>query len=56
MPAPHRPHLPRLISVSVAAFTLAVTISLALARSLSNMPFVGPISRPLAERWLTARG
>jgi hypothetical protein len=32
-----RPHLPRLISVSVAAAILAIAISLALAGSLSNI-------------------
>ena len=33
----HRPHLPRLISVSIAAAILAIVISLALASSLSNL-------------------
>ena len=33
----HRPHLPRLISVSIAAAILAIVISLALASSLSNI-------------------
>ena len=33
----HRPHLPRMISVSVAAAILAIVISLALASSLSNI-------------------
>ena len=32
----HRPNLPRLISVSIAAAVLAIVISLAFARSLSN--------------------
>jgi hypothetical protein len=32
-----RPHLPRLISVSIAAAILAIVISLALASSLSNI-------------------
>ena len=32
-----RPHLPRLISVSIAAAMLAIVISLALASSLSNI-------------------
>ena len=36
----HRPNLPRLMSVSIAAAILAIVISLALASSLSN------ISRP----------
>ena len=33
----HRPHLPRLVSVSVAAAALAIVISLALVSSLSNI-------------------
>jgi hypothetical protein len=33
----HRPHLPRLISVSIAAAILTITISLALASGLSNI-------------------
>jgi hypothetical protein len=33
----HRPHLPRLISVSIAAAALAVVISLALAASISTI-------------------
>ena len=33
----HRPHLPRLLSVSIAAATVAIVISLALASSLSNI-------------------
>jgi hypothetical protein len=33
----HRPHLPRMISVSIAAAILAIVISLALASSLSNI-------------------
>ena len=33
----HRPHLPRLISVSIAAAILTIVISLALASSLSNI-------------------
>lgn len=33
----HRPHLPRLISVSIAAAILAIVISLVLASSLSNI-------------------
>jgi hypothetical protein len=37
MRVPHRPHLPRLISVSIAAAILAIVISLALASSLSNI-------------------
>jgi hypothetical protein len=32
-----RPHLPRLVSVSIAAAILAIVISLALASSLSNI-------------------
>ena len=37
MHALHRPHLPRMISVSIAAAILAIVISLALASSLSNV-------------------
>lgn len=33
----HRPHLPRLISVSIAAALLAIAISLAFAASISNI-------------------
>jgi hypothetical protein len=33
----HRPHLPRLITVSIAAAVLAIVISLALATNLSNV-------------------
>jgi hypothetical protein len=33
----HRPHLPRLLSASIIAATLAIVISLALASSLSNI-------------------
>ena len=33
----HRPHLPRLITASLAAFIFATVISLALASSLSNI-------------------
>jgi hypothetical protein len=33
----HRPDLPRLVSASVAAFILAIVISLVLASSLSNI-------------------
>ena len=33
----HRPHLPRLITVGIAAAFLAIVISLALASSLSNV-------------------
>jgi hypothetical protein len=33
----HRPHLPRLISVSIAAAVLAIVTSLALASSLSSI-------------------
>jgi hypothetical protein len=33
----HRPHLPRLISVSIAAAILAIVISLALASGLSTI-------------------
>ena len=33
----HRPHLPRLISVSIAAAILAIVISLALASSLNTI-------------------
>ena len=33
----HRPHLPRLLSVSIAAAILAIMISLVLAISLSNI-------------------
>jgi len=33
----HRPHLPRLVSVSIAAAILAIVLSLALASSLSNI-------------------
>jgi hypothetical protein len=33
----HRPHLPRLISVSIAAAILTITISLALASGLSKI-------------------
>jgi hypothetical protein len=33
----HRPHLPRLISVSITAAILAIAISLALASSLNNI-------------------
>jgi hypothetical protein len=37
MQALHRPHLPRLVNVSVAAAILAIVISLALVSSLSNI-------------------
>ena len=48
----HRPHLPRLISVSIAAAILAIVISLARASSLSNIsqPATGtsaPAHRPV---------
>jgi hypothetical protein len=33
----HRPHLPRLVNASVAAFILAIVISLALASGLSRI-------------------
>lgn len=33
----HRPHLPRLISVSIAAAVLAIAISLAFAASISTI-------------------
>ncbi len=33
----YRPHLPRLISVSIAAAVLAIAISLAFAASISNI-------------------
>ena len=33
----HRPHLPRVTGVSIAAAILAIVISLALASSLSNL-------------------
>ena len=33
----HRPHLPRLISVSIAAAIVAIVVSLALASTLSNV-------------------
>ncbi len=33
----HRPHLPRLISVSIAAAVLAIVISLAFAASITNI-------------------
>jgi hypothetical protein len=58
----HRPRLPRLVSVSLAAATLAIAISLALASSLSNIgrpgdnttnPFASLLSRPLPPSWLS---
>jgi hypothetical protein len=33
----HRPHLPRLISITIVAAVLAIAISLALASALSNI-------------------
>ena len=45
----HRPHLPRLISVSVAAFTLATTISLLLATSVSTISRFGDNARTPAH-------
>jgi hypothetical protein len=37
----HRPHVPRLVSVSVAAAILTIVISLALASSLSSINQTG---------------
>jgi hypothetical protein len=42
----HRPHLPRLISVSIAAAILTITISLALASGLSNINQPGNYAGP----------
>ncbi len=50
----HRPHLPRLVSVSIAAAILAVVISLALASSLSNISQPGANSSMSAHRTATA--
>jgi hypothetical protein len=33
----HRPHLPRLVSITIVAAVLAIAISLALASALSNI-------------------
>ena len=64
----HRPHLPRLISVSIAAAILAIVISLALASSLSNInqpsntagtpahrttPGLSAALHPTAPRWVS---
>jgi hypothetical protein len=49
----HRPHLPRLISVTIVAAILAIAISLALAGTLSNIsqsrPNPGASARPTAS-------
>jgi hypothetical protein len=37
----HRPHLPRLVSVSIAAAMLAIALSLALASTLNNVGQTG---------------
>ena len=56
-----RPHLPRLISVSIAAAILAIAISLALANSVTNINQqannTGPAVRetaPASARQMTA--
>ena len=46
----HRPHLPRLISVSIAAAILTIAISLALASGLSNINQPGNNTRR-GVRW-----
>jgi hypothetical protein len=42
----HRPHLPRLISVSIAAAILTIAISLALASGLSDINHLGSNTGP----------
>jgi hypothetical protein len=42
-----RPHLPRLISASVAVFMLAI---------VKSKPFASLLSRPLPQPWFTPRG
>jgi hypothetical protein len=50
----HRPHLPRLITVSIAAAVMAIVISLALASSLSNVSQPGENPSVSAHRAVPA--